>query len=272
MQPVHARPLSSPSLLQGVFLCGLASDIPVMEATMPKAAKRTTAIVTITHGEPTTTTLAIAAGTKNEHPSVIALARKYLHDLEEFGPCRFEIDVAQRAQGGGAKREYAVLNEQQSTLLLTYMRNTEIVRAFKKRLVGEFFRMRKELMRIAVHRHDPAHRLVRQQTSDNFRAMNQVLEFSREEIGKKTESHHFINEAKLVNAALTGKFESIDRNNLTTDELRMLCKLESKNIAMLASHRTRDYRRIELFRMAAEVRNRYVLRISLEAGGMLVAA
>jgi len=51
--------------------------------------------------------------------------------LEEFGPLRFEIQVARPGRGGEAT-EYATLNEQQSTLLLTYMRNSDIVCRFKK--------------------------------------------------------------------------------------------------------------------------------------------
>ena len=68
-------------------------------------------LVTLHDGQLVTTTLAIAEGTKNEHASVIALTRKYQGDLEEFGPCRFEIDVVKRPQGGGAEREIALLNE-----------------------------------------------------------------------------------------------------------------------------------------------------------------
>lgn len=81
-------------------------------------------LVTIQNETPVTTTLAIADGAKKEHASVISLVRRYQPDLERFGPCRFEIDMAQRPQGGGAPVEYAILNERQSTLLLTYMRNT----------------------------------------------------------------------------------------------------------------------------------------------------
>lgn len=57
-------------------------------------------LVTLHNGQLVTTTLAIAEGTENEHASVIALARKYQKDLEEFGPCRFEIDVVKRPQAG----------------------------------------------------------------------------------------------------------------------------------------------------------------------------
>lgn len=86
-----------------------------------------------------TSTLIIAQETRNEHASVIKLVRTYLADLEEFGLVRFEIQPRPEGQHGGGDVEYALLNEHQSTLLMTYMRNSEIVRAFKKRLVKAFF-------------------------------------------------------------------------------------------------------------------------------------
>ncbi len=96
-------------------------------------------IVTIKDGDAVTTTLAIADGTLNDHASVIALARKYQADLEDFGLVRFEIRPREIGQHGGGDTEFAILNEPQSTLLLTFMRNTDIVRAFKKKLVREFW-------------------------------------------------------------------------------------------------------------------------------------
>jgi phage regulator Rha-like protein len=95
--------------------------------------------------EPVTTTAIIAFETRNEHASVIALVRKYQKDLEEFGRVRFEIEPF-ATNGGTQHREIAILNEQQSTLLLTYMRNSDIVRAFKKRLVKAFYEMRRLLI------------------------------------------------------------------------------------------------------------------------------
>lgn len=72
--------------------------------------------------------------------AVIKLVRKYQGDLEEFGNIGFEIqNTGGRA---GRKTEVATLNEQQSTLLLTYMRNSEIVRRFKKALVKAFWELR----------------------------------------------------------------------------------------------------------------------------------
>lgn len=105
----------------------------------------TNEIVIIRDGSAVTTTLAIADGTENEHASVIKLVRTYEGDLAEFGLVRFEIQPRSVGQHGGGDSEYAVLNEQQSTLLLTYMRNSEVVRSFKKRLVKRFWEMAEQL-------------------------------------------------------------------------------------------------------------------------------
>jgi phage regulator Rha-like protein len=102
-------------------------------------------IVFIRESEPKTTSLKIASGTQNPHATVIKLVRKYRDDLSEFGFVGFEIQPRAIGKHGGSDTEYAVLNEQQTTLLFTYMRNTPVMREFKKALVREFFAMREEL-------------------------------------------------------------------------------------------------------------------------------
>lgn len=94
-------------------------------------------------GEPVTTSLVMAEGTKNEHRAVLQLIRGNIADFEEFGRVAFEMQPFVTA-GGTQRREVAVLNEQQATLLVTYMRNNEIVRDFKKRLVRAFYELRNQ--------------------------------------------------------------------------------------------------------------------------------
>lgn len=100
-----------------------------------------TDLVTLSGDTAVTSTQTIAGNTDNDHSSVIKLVRTYLSDLEEFGLVRFEIRPRSQGQHGGGDTEYAELNEQQATLLLTYMRNSPIVRSFKKSLVRAFFEM-----------------------------------------------------------------------------------------------------------------------------------
>lgn len=99
-----------------------------------------TSLVTLNGGTAVTSTLTIAENTYNDHASVIKLVRTYIADLQEFGGVGFEIQTFATA-GGNQQREFAELNEQQATLLLTYMRNSPIVRSFKKSLVRAFFEM-----------------------------------------------------------------------------------------------------------------------------------
>ncbi len=102
-------------------------------------------IVSIVDGQTVTTSLAIAEGVGNDHKHVIRLIRDYAEDLREFGPLSFENAKGKPLpQGGFAKAtEYALLNEQQATLLMTYMRNNDVVRSFKKRLVKAFYELSK---------------------------------------------------------------------------------------------------------------------------------
>lgn len=97
-------------------------------------------IVSILNNQVLTTSTAVAAGTDRDHASVLKIIRKYVTDLEQFGRVRFEI-VPFKTGGGTQKREIAYLNERQATLLFTYMRNNEKVRAFKIKLVKEFYRL-----------------------------------------------------------------------------------------------------------------------------------
>lgn len=89
----------------------------------------------------------IAQGSGIEHRAVLQLIGNYTDDLEQFGPTAFEMRKGQPLpQGGYAKAtRTAVLNEPQSTLLMTFMRNTEQVVAFKVALVKAFYDMAQQL-------------------------------------------------------------------------------------------------------------------------------
>lgn len=99
-------------------------------------------LVFIQNQEPLTTSLAIAEGTENQHKNVMELIRNYDDDLIDFGEVAFQTRLNQQ----GSPTEYALLNEQQATLLITYMRNSDVVRQFKKALVRAFFEMRNRLL------------------------------------------------------------------------------------------------------------------------------
>lgn len=104
------------------------------------------------HMEPYTTAEAVAKWTSVKQETIDHLIRKHEKDLEEFGVLGFEIRLPPAGSKGGRPVKCYHLNEQQATLLITYLRNTEPVRRFKKALVRSFFEARQELARREVQR------------------------------------------------------------------------------------------------------------------------
>lgn len=94
-------------------------------------------IVSIRNNQVFTSSKIIAAGTNNKHHSITAVIQKYLSDFEDFGKVRFEMEPL----SSGQKEKIYILNQQQATLLMTYLRNSEITRNFKKELVRQFYLM-----------------------------------------------------------------------------------------------------------------------------------
>ncbi|MGO2360488.1 MAG: phage antirepressor KilAC domain-containing protein [Brachybacterium tyrofermentans] len=99
-------------------------------------------------------TTVIAANTGVQHKNVLGLVRDNLSDFEDFGGVAFETRPFPTA-GGTQHREVAQLNEHQATLLLTFMRNSPIVKAFKKTLVKAFYAMAQELQHSAPEMSGP---------------------------------------------------------------------------------------------------------------------
>ena len=101
--------------------------------------------------EPFTTDEIIASCAQVRRSTVTRLIRNHQKDLETFGRLGFEIRALQTKGGIQDVKTYH-LNEQQATLLITYLRNTEPVKAFKKALVREFYAMRAEIARFKALR------------------------------------------------------------------------------------------------------------------------
>ena len=95
-------------------------------------------------------TITIAEGVQVQHKNILELIRKYLPDFEAFGPVAFETRKGKPLpQGGFAKAtEVAWLTEDQTTLLFTFLKNTEIARKLKIRLVKAFREAREEIARL----------------------------------------------------------------------------------------------------------------------------
>jgi phage regulator Rha-like protein len=88
----------------------------------------------------------IADQLDNEHRNVVDLLTNYQDEFEEFGQVRFETEAVRNSVGAVNQRRYALLNEDQCYLLLTYSRNSAKARQVKRGLVRAFKEVREGLL------------------------------------------------------------------------------------------------------------------------------
>ncbi|MDB8657173.1 Rha family transcriptional regulator [Streptococcus anginosus] len=99
--------------------------------------------------EPYTTSEIVAECAGVQHHTVTRLLRNHKERFEAFGFYGFEIH---KLDGKGRPKKVYHLNEQQATLLITYLDNTPQVVKFKTNLVKAFFEMRDEVAEFRYQR------------------------------------------------------------------------------------------------------------------------
>ena len=100
---------------------------------------------------PFTTSDVIASYAQISHHAVQQMVSKHEASLEAFGQVAFEMRALQ-TKGGIQEFKIYRLNEEQATLLITFLKNTEPVIKFKVELVRQFYAMRSELMKRRMER------------------------------------------------------------------------------------------------------------------------
>ena len=94
---------------------------------------------------PFTTSEVIAECAEVRHHAIQQMIQKHEMDFKEFGVIAFEMRKPPIGSKGGRPEIIYHLNEQQATLLMTYLKNTDVVRKFKIELVRQFYAMWEEL-------------------------------------------------------------------------------------------------------------------------------
>ena len=182
--------------------------------------------------EPYTTDEIIAecAGVKRRTVQKLLLDKQ--EQLEAFGSLRFEIAKIVKNGSGNYLKTYH-LNEQQATLLITFLRNTEAVTRFKVELVRQFFAMRTEL--------ETRHQL-RLEGKPRRRALTDAIKDSGENERMKGRAHS--NYTNLLYKSVTGMNASqlkerrgahsmLAADLLTSDELKAYKRKEAVVTALL---------------------------------------
>lgn len=123
-------------------------DTCVQNRHAPLTSNQSQLVQAIGKDEPRIDTRVLAEHLGSKHHSVFALVKKYQDDFQTFGKVRFQIEPLANSKTG-QKERFALLNEDQSYLLLTYSRNSKRVRPLKVKLVKAFSEARK-----AASQHD----------------------------------------------------------------------------------------------------------------------
>ena len=150
--------------------------------------------------------------------------------FEKLGLVRFEIQPREKGSHGGGDVEYAILNEDQATFLVTLFRNTPTVLEFKLSLVQQF---RNALNFISENFKDPPRTGMLQDKRKSMWDMTAALKEIREENGKDTLARHYATENKLLNWCIRGEFKPLDETSLSNDEVAMLRKIRLKDAAYI---------------------------------------
>ena len=148
-------------------------------------------------GEPYTTSEIIAVGAEVQHHAVQQLISTYRQDFEEFGVIAFEMRKPPAGSKGGRPEIVYHLNEQQATLLMTYLKNTEVVRAFKKELVRQFYAMRSLLLERASPVWQDTRSLGKEIRRQETEAIKRLVDYAAAQ-GSRNAGMYYVNLSKLA--------------------------------------------------------------------------
>lgn len=175
--------------------------------------------------EPYTTSEIIAECAEVKHDTVQSLIRNHQEDFESYGIIGFEI---RKLDGRGRPMKIYRLNEQQATLLITYLKNTEPVRRFKINLVKAFFEMREELSKFRMQR--ALEKPKRKTLHDSIENWEQAPKHAHSTMNNLLLKAVTDRNAKQLREE-RGGYNGID--SLTSDELEQYQAFEDMVIAMI---------------------------------------
>ncbi|WP_261266290.1 Rha family transcriptional regulator [Streptococcus mitis] len=175
--------------------------------------------------EPYTTSAIIAECAEVKHDTVQSLIRNHQEDFESYGIIGFEI---RKLDGRGRPMKIYRLNEQQATLLITYLKNTAPVRKFKMNLVKAFFEMREELSKFRMQR--ALEKPKRKTLHDSIENWEQAPKHAHSTMNNLLLKAVTDRNAKQLRKE-RGGYNGID--SLTSDELEQYQAFEDMVIAMI---------------------------------------
>jgi len=207
-------------------------------------------LVIMKHEDIFTDSMVIAEGTGIRHDKIKVAIRKHESKLCKFG----KLSTSYGGESTGGRRlEVYNLNEQQSTFLITLLKNTDLVIDFKVRLVQEFFKMRQALMQRQTtswveSRHQS--KLTRQCETDVLKDLVGYAELQ----GSTHADKYYIVYSKLAN-----KIAHISNRDVATMlELNNLNLIESIILKVVRQEMNKGAHYKEIYRTCSDRLNQFI--------------
>jgi len=198
------------------------------------------------HGEKLfTTSLAIADEFGRRHDNVV---RRIQNLADNGGISLLNLKERDFVNNRGRKRIFYEIPEREALIIMPFIGGSKSIQG-QVILVDAFIAARKELNRLHKMQASPDWKQLRKDTKEAFKFVNLALTHMRELEGKMTKPYHYMNEAKLMNAVITGEYKGVDRESLTSTQLDLLTKIEMENSKLLLAGKTYNERKQNLLDM-----------------------
>jgi Rha family phage regulatory protein len=215
----------------------MSHEITATTQTKRKPPHMDGALVRLHMGTPATDSLVIADEFKRRHDNVLQSLDGLIAD-GTIGRLEFKESSYLNAQNKAQRK--IELTERGALVAMPFIggRNSRIGQV---RLVNAFLALRDKM---AENMGDWPE--LRKKVSVGYQMMCSTLQEVRADQDKTTCPHHYINEAKLINWVLFGRFEGAKRDNMAQTELALLDRIEAQNAIWIARGRTYDERKAAL--------------------------
>lgn len=202
-----------------------------------------TLVVHLSNGEPVTDSLAISEEFGRRHDNVI----QSLENLIKDGTInRLDFKVVKYSDAKGEQRKKIELSERGALIAMPFIGGKKS-RQGQVILVNSFLAMRAEAAGQAPWIES------RKAAAVSYITMSETLQETREDQGKATAGYHYSNEAKMINGILFDTVGAVDRKTLSSKQLSLLVRVESKNAILIGTGKTFAERKAALIQYVAKL-------------------
>lgn len=186
---------------------------------------RLKSVVVIHNNELRAGTWLIAQGFGRRHNEVVKIVKKYQLDFEELSALK--ADNFRPNPGAGPPVKQYLLTEPQTAFLGMLFKNNEQVVKFKKKLIKEFYRMKRVLENIRTQHKDIKWLENREKGKDaRLEGTDEIKRFKAYAIeqGSKNADWYYVNLTRMLNSLLfivDGKFKNL-RDMMTPIQLLII--------------------------------------------------